>query len=115
MPEKTPFSTNLQVVLFYRIMSHLSTCATEKKRLFFALPLDGTAFIMYHKNRRKKTTKDPHKKGENAMQNVFSGEILNITPFKQGFVFAAKGTDREDDKVVQPYQTRGLPQGQIRL
>ena len=26
------------------------------------------------------------------MENVFSGEILNITPFKKGFVFATKGT-----------------------
>ena len=34
------------------------------------------------------------------MQNVFSGEILNITPFKQGFVFAAKGESREDNKLT---------------
>ena len=34
------------------------------------------------------------------MQNVFSGEILNITPFKQGFVFAAKGEAEEKDKLV---------------
>ncbi len=26
------------------------------------------------------------------MENVFSGEILNITPFKKGFVFATKST-----------------------
>ena len=26
------------------------------------------------------------------MENVFSGEILNIIPFKKGFVFATKGT-----------------------
>ena len=34
------------------------------------------------------------------MQNVFSDEILNITPFKQGFVFAAKGEAEEKDKLV---------------
>ncbi|MGN0447038.1 MAG: hypothetical protein ACI4GC_00655 [Acutalibacteraceae bacterium] len=29
------------------------------------------------------------------MENVFSGEILGITPFKKGFVFAAKDTDED--------------------
>ena len=37
------------------------------------------------------------------MQNVFSGEILNITPFKQGFVFAAKDTKQDDKLVVNFY------------
>ncbi len=29
------------------------------------------------------------------MENVFSGEILNITPFKKGFVFAGKGVNAD--------------------
>ena len=29
------------------------------------------------------------------MENVFSGEILNITPFKKGFVFASKATEED--------------------
>lgn len=33
------------------------------------------------------------------MENVFSGEILNITPFKKGFVFAAKGAT-DDGRLV---------------
>ena len=33
------------------------------------------------------------------MENVFSGEILNITPFKKGFVFAAKG-ETDDGRLV---------------
>lgn len=33
------------------------------------------------------------------MENIFSGEILNITAFKKGFVFAAKSTS-QDGKVV---------------
>ena len=37
------------------------------------------------------------------MENVFSGEILNITPFKKGFVFASKGTDEENRLVANFY------------
>ena len=33
------------------------------------------------------------------MEKVFSGEILNITPFKKGFVFAGRGT-AEDGRLV---------------
>lgn len=37
------------------------------------------------------------------MENVFSGEILNITPFKKGFVFASKGVDSENRLVANFY------------
>ena len=37
------------------------------------------------------------------MENVFSGEILNITPFKKGFVFASKSTDAENRLVANFY------------
>lgn len=37
------------------------------------------------------------------MENVFSGEILNITPFKKGFVFAAKGQSSDGKLVANFY------------
>lgn len=37
------------------------------------------------------------------MENVFSGEILNITPFKKGFVFASKSTNSEGKVVASFY------------
>lgn len=37
------------------------------------------------------------------MENVFSGEILNITPFKKGFVFAAKKPTSDGRLVAQFY------------
>lgn len=37
------------------------------------------------------------------MENVFSGEILNITPFKNGFVFAAKGQSADGRMVANFY------------
>lgn len=37
------------------------------------------------------------------MENVFSGEILNITPFKKGFVFAAKGQSADGSLVANFY------------
>lgn len=37
------------------------------------------------------------------MESVFSGEILNITPFKKGFVFAARGNNDDDKFVVNFY------------
>lgn len=37
------------------------------------------------------------------MKSVFSGEILNITPFKKGFVFAAKGTNSDGKLVANFY------------
>ena len=37
------------------------------------------------------------------MENVFSGEILNITPFKKGFVFAAKGQSADGRLVANFY------------
>ena len=33
------------------------------------------------------------------MENIFSGEILNITPFKKGFVFASK-SENDEGKIV---------------
>ena len=37
------------------------------------------------------------------MESVFSGEILNITPFKKGFVFAAKGETADGRLVANFY------------
>ncbi|MFI3140960.1 MAG: hypothetical protein R3Y27_01470 [Clostridia bacterium] len=37
------------------------------------------------------------------MENIFSGEILNITPFKKGFVFVTKGKSDEGKLVVNFY------------
>ena len=37
------------------------------------------------------------------MENVFSGEILNITPFNKGFVFAAKKPTADGKLVAQFY------------
>ena len=37
------------------------------------------------------------------MQNIFSGEILNVTPFNQGFVFAVKEQNAEGKPVARYY------------
>ena len=37
------------------------------------------------------------------MENIFSGEILNITAFKKGFVFASKAVNEEGKIVAQFY------------
>jgi len=57
---------------------------------------------MYHRNRQTGAAEAAPKKGDSIMQNVFSGEILNITPFKQGFVFAAKDTVKLLEAVLRP-------------
>ena len=36
------------------------------------------------------------------MENIFSGEILNITTFKKGFVFASRAVS-EDGKIVAQF------------
>ena len=41
----------------------------------------------------------PRFEGGITLENIFSGEILNITPFKKGFVLASKGVS-EDGKIV---------------
>ena len=49
------------------------------------------------------------------MQNIYSGEILNITPFSKGFVVAVTENNQVGDKVVRYYGYDAINRGFSRI